>query len=509
MIKKILIILSLNLLLIVFVVGIALSKNCYVSKNGDNTDGLSWSKAWNDIDHINGIEAGDVVYIAAGTYTGSYTFSASGTGDDSRITIKRATTPEHGSDAGWNNAYDGSVNIASSSFASFVFSGRSYITIDGVDRSKFMVYGQDGRRPTRGFYGNGSGTHNVTIKNLTVHNMKYAGIHLERGDGAFEIDNCEIYKCGYETAHDRDACIIFLYMENPSYGRSSIHDCYLHDPGYIQNYRATDILTGAIDYCDIYDNHFYSGWCRWSSSDMTHINGDHNYIYNNVFEAALGGNNQNVFLHTNNPASENPTDNYIYNNLFYKPSSDIGNGALSVMVYDGGTVTNTYVYNNIFYGHRWSVFFNKSGSGSITGFVLKNNIFWPNDVQERHIYDCANAYATWTLDYNYYHTTSSDQTIIFSSGGNKNFTQAQTAGWETNGAVGNPHFDIESSVTAGFHLTKDSPFPVVVGGADLSTVFDHDKNGIMRKSGAWDMGCYAYTISPSPPQNLAIVKINP
>ena len=60
----------------------------YVSKNGNNRDGLSWDTAWNELDQINwsSIQAGDTIYIDGGTYHSSLSVGTSGT-PSSPITI--------------------------------------------------------------------------------------------------------------------------------------------------------------------------------------------------------------------------------------------------------------------------------------------------------------------------------------------------------------------------------------------------------------------------------------
>src|SRR4051812_28157757 len=72
----------------------------YVSKNGNNTTGSSWSNAWNELDQINwsSIQAGDTIYIDGGstsmTYTSTLTPTASGS-SGSPITIKLAIDAGH------------------------------------------------------------------------------------------------------------------------------------------------------------------------------------------------------------------------------------------------------------------------------------------------------------------------------------------------------------------------------------------------------------------------------
>src|SRR6059058_3335191 len=70
----------------------------YISKNGNNSDGLSWATAWNELDKINWpvIQPGDTILIDGGSqqmvYTTTFTIGKSGT-YFAPITIKKATDP--------------------------------------------------------------------------------------------------------------------------------------------------------------------------------------------------------------------------------------------------------------------------------------------------------------------------------------------------------------------------------------------------------------------------------
>lgn len=479
----------------------------YVSKSGNNTDGSTWSSAWIDINYIKGLTDGDTVYIASGEYTGTFTFTASGS-SSTPITIKRATILEHGTDTGWSDGFDGTVTVTGKPGATiFTVSNRNNIVIDGVDRTKFILDGNSSAN--YGIFGNGSSTHSIIIKNMTIHHFRNTGINFGLSNGFsnnVEIANCELYKNGDGVSHETEGSIIFLYNYSIGQGRNKVHDNYIHDGCIKAQLAACDLMTGNINYTDIYNNHFNSGWTTTSSSDMMHINGDDNKIYNNTFETT--GNNQNVFIHTNNPARAVPDNNFIYNNLFYKPSSDTGNGALSLMAYDGGTISNLFVYNNTFFGHRWNVYLNKSGSANYLNIVFKNNIFWPNSVQARHIFDNAGVFSKgqMTLDNNFYFTNLNTDKVLFSYT-YLSLSQLQGQGYETNGGNGNPFFSSTANAN-GFYLTTKSPSPLIGGGADISNIFNDDKNGKIRIPGQWDLGPYNYSrkiVLPSPPSNLKLL----
>ena len=72
----------------------------YISKNGNNADGLSWATAWNELNKINWslVQPGDTLLLDGGsqstTYTTTLTIGKSGTQADP-IIVKRATDAGH------------------------------------------------------------------------------------------------------------------------------------------------------------------------------------------------------------------------------------------------------------------------------------------------------------------------------------------------------------------------------------------------------------------------------
>ncbi len=514
--SKIKVFLFVGILLAIFIFGTASAEaaNWYVRK-GSNGNGSSWTNAWDDINNINGLLAGDTVYIAAGNYTGAYTFIASGL-SGMPITIKRAVISEHGSATGWSDSYDGTVNIASASSPTFTVSGRNNLVIDGVDKAKFILNGASARN--YGIFGNGTSTHSIVIQNITGHHFTNSPIIFGKASGFgnnIEVAYSEFYKNGNSVAHDDDGSILLMYATAIGQGRNKIHDNYIHDGCITAALAACDLMTGNIHHTDIYNNHFDSGWTWENSSDMLHISGKYNNIYNNVFET--DGWNQYIFIHTQNPAAVIPEYNYIYNNLFYKIPTQTGWAAIVFASYPGGTIRNTYIYNNTFYGQRWGI--NLGGDGQILNVSIKNNIFWPEAVEHRHINDNKNLVGSGqvTLDNNFYYTGDST-TVYYTGPGNKTVAQLQALGYELNGAGGgNPGFDSIAN-SSGFHLTASSPSPVLNGGADLSSIFTTDKDGTSRPQGAaWDIGAYEYlvsgpppldTTSPSIPTNLSATPIS-
>ncbi|MGZ3797033.1 MAG: hypothetical protein ACXVB1_11740, partial [Pseudobdellovibrionaceae bacterium] len=95
-------------------------------------NGTSWASAWSDVTNISwsSIQPGDTLWIAGGSY-GILSLGKSGNADTptGRIFIKRATSLSHGSDSGWNSAYDSQVVLSSIRWETLNVG--SYVTIDG------------------------------------------------------------------------------------------------------------------------------------------------------------------------------------------------------------------------------------------------------------------------------------------------------------------------------------------------------------------------------------------
>lgn len=479
----------------------------YVRK-GASGNGVSWSTAWNDINNISGIGPGDTIYIAAGNYTGSYTANSSG------WTFKRATIGEHGSDTGWNNAFDGTVNLNTTNGNTFTLSGRNTITIDGVNRGYFILNGSSSRD-----YGvKVDAGYKITIKNATIHNYFRAGIKFYGTTGGMEIHNCEIYNTGYQGAEDTDGIIVINNCSGVQ-GNNIIANNYLHDPGINnQGSNLDTVASSGTSYLYIYNNIFEPGWEMDSSADLISIRaGTDRYIYNNLFKMGKYNRNQNIFISGSNG---NVSNTYIYNNLFYQdPTTPQDGPAQPINIAwfgEGGYnyyLKGLYVYNNTFYGHVYG-FTGGSNAEHVQDIVIKNNIFhatWPSG----EIYLAGSPINTkMTVDYNFYYQTAGG--YIGTIGGvNRTLADVRSLyGWEVHGGEGDPQF--QSLGENGFHLSSSSPAIVTrMAQPDPgSGLFTTDKNGNSCGLSNWSMGAYQdvmqnvmqkSNILPSP-SNLKIIN---
>jgi hypothetical protein len=164
--------------------------------------GADWTNAWSEFGQLNwtSINAGDTVYIAAGTY-GPLNISKSGTAGNP-IKFIRATVSAHGTDTGWSSSYDARViidgqdNLGAIGIGQAVFKEIDYITVDGATRYGIWV--------RNAFYGvrAGYGSNGLTLRNLEIgdsgtYKMDEDGI---QGSG----DDLLVEKC---FVHDNDSAV--------------------------------------------------------------------------------------------------------------------------------------------------------------------------------------------------------------------------------------------------------------------------------------------------------------
>ncbi|MEZ4235618.1 MAG: right-handed parallel beta-helix repeat-containing protein [Myxococcota bacterium] len=92
-------------------------------------DGVDWSTAWTALPDA--LQAGHVYLLAAGDYPGR-TF-ADAAAEDALVTVVRATAADHGTDAGWDASYDGTVGFGPRA-------ARPWLVLDGRGR-EVVVHG--------------------------------------------------------------------------------------------------------------------------------------------------------------------------------------------------------------------------------------------------------------------------------------------------------------------------------------------------------------------------------
>jgi len=127
---------NVKLLILLLLVPAVYSADYYV-RAGVTGDGSGWDNAWGDFNQVawNSVSPGDTVWIAGGTYTMSLSPTKSGTATD-KITIRRATSAEHGTDSGWQESYDAQIVLVQ---GANIQTGESNLVIDGITKSGLTI----------------------------------------------------------------------------------------------------------------------------------------------------------------------------------------------------------------------------------------------------------------------------------------------------------------------------------------------------------------------------------
>jgi hypothetical protein len=205
----------------------------YVSRNGDNSDGLSWQTAWNELNQINWeqVEAGDMIYVDSGDsemlYETSLEIGKSGA-PDMPITIQAAS----------QSGTSGQVILFGGREALLPYCGQEdydnqeeglreygirtndhdYIMIDGMDWSGISIHGY----LEAGIYVDSESTH-ITIRNVEVYNNGEA----RETDEGWRSDHAGIRLGGSDVTFQR-----IIVHDN---GQDAIQS--LHGDNHIANFR--------------------------------------------------------------------------------------------------------------------------------------------------------------------------------------------------------------------------------------------------------------------------------
>ncbi|MFP4661916.1 MAG: hypothetical protein ACLFPF_06995 [Halanaerobiales bacterium] len=297
----------------------------YVSVNAEGVnDGSDWTNAWQGPEDIDWdiIEAGDVIYIAGGTYNKTLDVQGNGT-EDEWIFIKRATDSEHGINLGWVSEYDNTVRFIDG--ANIKVNTQSFINIDGVVKDGFYVdsaedynwepYGIDVR-----------GSNNVKIQYVTVD-----GSNNEKDiRGVYNVGSSNIEYSHLNLKNlPNDGFVIYgnnITIEHCVIGPKISSIVGKHGDGLeIQSTTNTIFRYNTLDWAG--DGFMFGS----TGEDVGTL-----HIYGNIFTGggSAGGNS----FKTN---SKNPDVGplYIYNNTFY----DLYRSLVL------RSNTTAYIKNNIFY----------------------------------------------------------------------------------------------------------------------------------------------------------------
>lgn len=224
---------TLTAILLLLIIGFsttanATAKTYYVSRNGNNKDGSSWTNAWNELDQIDwGKAAGATVYIDGGsskmTYNTTLTVNA---------TNGTFTTIKLGTDAGHNG--QAVIQGSTSSPVGINLGKSTFVTITGTKSQGIVVKGHS----SDGIY-IAPGANFIILQELLVSNNRGAGVHLAGQEVTLQqsiindnttnvlmdqqpvaaynqITTCWIYNSNYSYSSDG------VYVNEPNNGITSL-----------------------------------------------------------------------------------------------------------------------------------------------------------------------------------------------------------------------------------------------------------------------------------------------
>lgn len=272
------------------------------------------------------VQPGDTIYVAGGTYTVGFSINQSGTAGNI-ITVRRATTSEHGSNTGWDNSLDTVAQIPA--IATW---GKDYITIDGITPGGFYVTGTSGYLISSSSASNTDGSDFLTLRYITaVGSGVYAGDCNHQVYHAAWGDTVTIQYCDFSNIQ---GAIVRADLANALIENNSFHDA-----------------SSGLCHADLFITYNGSGTFR------------NNTFYNT---GAAG-----IALAANDGASGGPWS--IYNNLFYQVGDYVGSG--NIIEFQRSNV-NCEIYNNTIVGGSHGIDTSQRASQPQSSATIKNNIIW-------------------------------------------------------------------------------------------------------------------------------------
>lgn len=160
------------------------------------------------------------------------------------------------------------------------------------------------------------------------------------------------------------------------------------------------------------------------------------------------------------------------------------------------------IYNNAFLNAGRAIYDRGTTDPLRKAVYIENNIIVRGGIANDVLVMNDGTLPFATLNYNLYFSPNisvADKYIAYftSGGGYRKFSQVQTAGFEANGAWGNPLWPVQTGNFADINWTIPANSPAVGTGANLSEFFTTDALGNPRPStGAWDLGPYVSGVAP-------------
>jgi hypothetical protein len=411
----------------------------YVSTTGnDGNNGLATDNAhaWRTIQKAaNSLNAGDTVYILAGTYNATFHPLNSGSLGN------YITYSNYGSDIV-------NINPSAPNYYCTNLSNRNYIKIEGL-RYIGEVVG-----PSIG----SNGASNIIIKDCYFTRSSKSGIELNNTDNIL-IDNCELFETNTTEMNEVISIVTCDTFE--------IKNCLVHHPIADQR-NGIDCKIGCTNGI-VHDNNVhdvYNALYVDSRGDSDNISFYNNIVYDTV-SVALGINDED-------PGTGEITNINFYNNIIY-------NCQRGFSVYDGSLITFTLI-NNTFYCNAASGFTEiwiDNTHDVLVDCVIRNNII---------VSDVANTYGIRYADYAAGGVTV-DHNLVYNSGG----------AWHAGNMLGTDPVTSDPvfvSPTTDFSLSAVSP--AIDTGDDTDAPADDIDGNARPQNALFDIGAYEYGSTPPP-----------
>lgn len=488
----------------------------YVDNAAPNSgnDGLSWASAWTNLSSVawgpGGVVAGDTLFVSGGQqsklYTDTLAVRANGaSGAPIRIALDAANT-NHNGVAIFDYGFAGEYALFEA-----ITCQRDYVTIDGnVNGQNHLVIrnlvNSTNAHAAFGIYA--IDTTGLVVDHVTFTNCGNP-VYLPRGSN-FRISNCEMRGVRGDAAISAggsvgswDANIVcsnvleMLFNLTPPPGVTGFY-------GGPDGVQCTD---GISIFANVFLESRTSAYTSTQHPDMIQTSGNYVKIYGNEFI-----NVGDSVIDYDCWANPNPHDLWVYNNVF-RIQETIDAFPEYFRLYASfnsvNSITNLKILNNTFVDNpSWTAITLNTygGQPAAAGNEIKNNIFL-NCGTESHtpaIYvqnSCNFMTNSFTFEGNLYYQSS--RPVYVEVG--PSFMAAQwTSQFEPYGATLDPGFVRYTPCASDndFHLSANQT-AAVNRGADLSSYFTTDKDGVSRQRGPrWDSGAFQYTADGPVVSNL-------
>jgi hypothetical protein len=433
----------------------------YVAKNGSNSNPGTEAQPWLTIQKAaSTMVAGDTVYVKAGTYNEHVVPAHSGS-SGSPITYKNYGSDEvtiNGSGLSLSNDTQGIFEIKGS--PSGASTPLNYIIVDGFEicnanSSGVVIYGE---------------THYITLRNLTIHDVKWCGIlatynyHYTSGKCTnITIDSCEVFDTNYGIGDEAVSLVAVSNFE--------IKNCIVHDTSSIAIDMKVGTTRGSVHDCEVYS----AGSGIYI--DARDADADSISIYNNVCHDIS---DSAGIIFESEDIGHGINDLSVYNNIVYECNNGIyfGNHG-SQLEYVSFVVANNTLYNNVVGITLRQTYDHYSG-------VIRNNIIYGTSGSQNFL-----VYAS-------YNDTSKtdpagnviiDHNLFYNPAGYPSVDK-----YGTNSIKANP---LLVSPTSNFSISSGSP-AIDAGSSDDAPSFDY-ANASRPQGAGYDIGASEFASGSSTP----------